>query len=158
MKMNSPEKRKLMVAIIDFCKENGRLSLEKRFIQHGTCSVYKHSVNVALMSLIIADMFSIRVDCSSLLRGAILHDYFLYDWHSHKGFPCTHGFTHPFRALKNAKEDFLLNAREVDIIVHHMFPLVPIPPFTKEGWIVCLADKICAVYETFFARASARRE
>lgn len=147
--MNSSEKRKLLFSHINSCKQNGRLSLEKSFFQHGTCSVYKHSVSVALESISIADRLGVHVDYKSLVRGALLHDYFLYDWHTHKNkIPFTHGFTHPFTALKNAKEDFNLSRREIDIITHHMFPLIPLPPLTKEGWIVCLADKLCAVHET----------
>lgn len=33
-----------------------------------------------------------------------------------------------------------------------MFPLTPIPPAYKEAWIVCIADKICAIEETLFNR------
>ena len=52
----------------------------------------------------------------SLVRGALLHDYFLYDWHipdeSHKW----HGVTHAGDALKNARRDFELNEIEQDMI------------------------------------------
>ena len=37
---------------------------------------------------------------------------------------------------------------EEDIILHHMFPLVPIPPHTKEAWIVTTCDKACSTAET----------
>ena len=37
---------------------------------------------------------------------------------------------------------------EQDIIKHHMFPLTPCPPKTKEGWIVSISDKLCSTYET----------
>ena len=30
-----------------------------------------------------------------------------------------------------------------------MFPLTPKPPTTREGIIVCIADKICSTYEVF---------
>ena len=41
---------------------------------------------------------------------------------------------------------------EQDAILHHMFPMNPIPPRYKEGVIVCIVDKICAVYEATSAR------
>lgn len=33
-----------------------------------------------------------------------------------------------------------------------MFPLVPVPPTCREAWIVCLADKWCALRETIAGR------
>ena len=66
-------------------------------MQHGRCSVYRHSVAVARTGLDMAERLGIRIDAESLVRGALLHDYFLYDWHTgYPGPPCTHGFTHPF--------------------------------------------------------------
>lgn len=136
-------------------EEQGRLGLTRGFIQHGDVSVYAHVVSVALASLAMADFLGrlhIRIDRASLTRGALLHDYFLYDWHipdpSHKW----HGFTHPYTALKNAEEDFDLTEREKNIIVHHMFPLTPFPPTCIEGWIVSMADKYCALRETVRGR------
>ena len=82
------------------------------------------------------------------MRGALLHDYFLYDWHEAPGKHKLHGFTHPKTALRNAMRDTGLNEIEKDIIIHHMFPLTPIPPKSREGMIVCTADKICAAKET----------
>ena len=32
------------------------------------------------------------------------------------------------------------------------FPLVPVPPTCREAWIVCLADKWCALRETIAGR------
>lgn len=149
--MDSSEKRKLILNTVSYCVKNGRFLQEKKFLQHGNVSVHRHSINVAILSLDIANKYNFRIDCDSLVRGALLHDYFLYDWHTHEGFPCSHGFVHPFIALKNAENDFVLSQCEKDIIVHHMFPLVPIPPCTLEGWIVCVADKICASLELAYA-------
>ena len=36
-----------------------------------------------------------------------------------------------------------------------MFPLTPLPPRSREAWLVCLADKLCAVQE--MAMTPARR-
>lgn len=105
------------------------------------------------MSMRIAHALNINVDKQALIRGAMLHDYFLYDWHdTNNAAHRWHGFTHPSTALRNAREDFELTAVECDIIEHHMFPLVPYPPKSREAWIVCTADKICALKETLFCR------
>ena len=62
----------------------GRLDLTHEFIQHGDVTVYAHVTSVARASLSFAERLGragISVDRASLLRGALLHDYFLYDWH-----------------------------------------------------------------------------
>jgi len=125
----------------------------KRFTQHGETTVFEHCVAVAKYSLLIAysleKLFRIEIDKDSLVRGALLHDYFLYDWHEKGQGRRFHGFTHPGVALKNADRDFDLNEIEKDIIVKHMFPLTPFLPSHRESFIVSLADKWCALAETF---------
>lgn len=82
---------------------------------------------------------------------------FLYDWHDPDPSHRLHGFTHPFAALARAEEDFKdLTPRERNIISRHMFPLVPIPPTCREAWLVCLADKACALHETIAGRLPKR--
>lgn len=44
---------------------------------------------------------------------------------------------------------FSLTPIEEDIIGHHMWPLTPMPPRSKEAYIVCLVDKWCSLKETF---------
>lgn len=135
-------------AMIQILEEKGRFKETKDFIQHGDVSVYEHSVLVAKKSLELAEKFNIDVDEESLIRGALLHDYFLYDWHEKDDSHKWHGFFHPMKSLKNAMRDFDISEIEEDIIKKHMFPLTPVPPKTKEGWLVCMADKICAMKET----------
>ncbi|WP_253200962.1 HD domain-containing protein [Collinsella sp. zg1085] len=140
-------------------ERTGRFGLTRNFIQHGTVSVYAHVISVAMRSLAFADVLRrlhIKVDRPSLIRGALLHDYFLYDWHDPDPAHKIHGFTHPFIALARAREDFQLSHCEETIIKRHMFPLVPIPPSCREAWIVCIADKICALHETIAARSPFR--
>ena len=126
----------------------GRFSQEKTCFQHGSTSVYAHSVRVAACSLRLSRLLRIRTDQRALVRGALLHDYFLYDWHKADPSHRLHGFYHPGTALRNARQDFALTPREENIIHRHMFPLTPMPPTTREAWIVCLADKYCAAAET----------
>lgn len=54
---------------------------EKTFVQHGSITCYDHSLRVAEKSLELAEKCSAYIDERSLVRGALLHDYFLYDWH-----------------------------------------------------------------------------
>ena len=125
----------------------------KKFIQHGETTVFEHCLAVAKFSLLIAHFLertlNIHCDMDSLVRGALLHDYFLYDWHVRGQAKGLHGFTHPAAALRNADRDFELNEVEKDIIVKHMFPLTPFLPSFRESFIVGLADKWCATAETF---------
>lgn len=126
---------------------------EQQFIQHGDVSVFVHSLSVALMALYICRRFHIRVNEKSMTRGALLHDYFLYDWHEKAKWHKWHGFHHATTAAVNAERDFHVSDLEADIIRRHMFPLnIRRIPRSREGAIVCLADKICATRETLFHR------
>lgn len=129
--------------------ENSRFISSKRFTQHGSTSVYRHSVNVAYLSYRFAKRLHLNVDSRALIRGALLHDYFLYDWHVKSQNRPLHGFYHPGRALRNAEMDFELSDVERNIIKTHMFPLTFYLPKHKESVIVCLVDKWISTIETF---------
>ena len=136
------------------------MNTEKHCIQHGTYSVFDHSLFVTSMCIRLSRAMKLKVNERALVRGALLHDYFLYDWHLPSKIKKTHGFTHPGAALKNAEKDFSLGKIEKDMIKRHMFPLTPIPPRYKESIILCISDKICATYETiggFKKRITGRR-
>ncbi len=132
------------------------MRLQRRHMQHGRVSVFEHSLAVALMCVKLSRALRLRVNERALVRGALLHDYFLYDWHVKDPDRPLHGFAHPRIALENARRDYDLNPIEEDIIRHHMFPLTPVPPATREGWLVCLADTMCAARETFDLRRFSR--
>ena len=122
------------------------------FVQHGNTSVMKHCISVAYVSLMIAKKLHIKVDRKALVRGALLHDYFLYDWHNQLTPHHLHGFFHPGVALRNASMDVELTPIEHDIIKKHMFPLTLVPPKYLESWIVCWIDKKCSTRETLQRR------
>lgn len=117
-------------------------------MQHGSTTVYRHSVSVAYLSFLLAKRLHLKVDYRSLIRGALLHDYFLYDWHEKGENHRLHGFYHPKRALLNARKHFDLNEIEEDIIIKHMFPLTLPAPKYKESVIVCVVDKWVSTKET----------
>lgn len=118
------------------------------FLQHGDTTVLLHCMAVAYFSLKLIRQLGLQCDERSLVRGALLHDYYLYDWHQSDKSHRRHGFHHAAKALQNARADVALNRREEDIILHHMFPLTPQPPRCREAAVVCLVDKVCGIYET----------
>lgn len=124
------------------------MKIEARCIQHGTTSVLEHSLRVCHMCIKLAQRTGIPVHQRELIRGALLHDYFLYDWHDPDPSHRLHGFRHPKRAAQNAARDFKIGAIEHNMIVHHMFPLTPAPPTCREAILLCVADKIVATQET----------
>ncbi len=83
-------------------------------IQHGNMTVNSHCVNVARYSLLLNKKLGLHCNKRDLVRGSLLHDYFLYDWHDkeyltqRKRF---HGFRHPMIALKNAGLNEKVTAR-----------------------------------------------
>lgn len=146
------EELKRIHDVIDEISENSRFHECERFMQHGKTSVKKHCIQVAQTAYYLALKLGIKVNEKELIRGALLHDYFLYDWHENTLANKIHGFTHPKKAHDEASKDFKLSDREKNMILHHMFPLTPCPPKYREGWLLCLADKICATRETIHRR------
>lgn len=144
-------KRNLKKTVLHHGKDilfSDSMQSEKKYIQHGVFSVYDHSVTVALFCVWLAKFLHIKTDSRSLVRGALLHDYFLYDWHVPSSEHGLHGFNHAARALKNAKKDFKINKKEENMILSHMFPLNLTLPKSRESVILCVSDKVCALYET----------
>lgn len=121
----------------------------KEYIQHGNVSIYKHCYDVTMLSLRVSKKLRLKVDKKALIRGALLHDYFQYDWHVKDASHKLHGIRHAKTALKNADREFELTKKEKDIIKKHMFPLNIRPPRYKETYIICMCDKICAIKEFF---------
>ena len=147
-KLSAKEKAFFWEEVRQVCSSS-RMNKSRTFYQHGKINIYVHSLRVAYICYYWVKKYHLHVDEKALIRGALLHDYFLYDWHDkeheHKRPP---GFFHPSAALCNAKQDFILTRKEENIIQRHMFPLTLIPPGCKEAWLVCMADKVCSTRET----------
>ena len=123
----------------------------KEIKQHRFTNCYNHSINVATKCFIYAKKKNIKIDLKSLVRGALLHDFYLYDWRENKRKYKSHAFTHPSIALNNAIKEFgELSKIEKDIILSHMWPVTFFRfPKYKESFLVCFSDKICAIKEFF---------
>jgi uncharacterized protein len=128
----------------------------KNYIQHGKISVYEHSLEVAKTSTKLSRFWKVK-DRRSLVRAALLHDFFLYDWHDE--WRLTHGFTHPVEAAENARKYFNISEKEYSLIRSHMWPFTLFhPPRYKEGWLICMADKIVALKETVRIERRVRKQ
>lgn len=118
----------------------------KHFQHHIKGSVYDHSIKVAYLCYRHHKLFGTKIDLREFVRGALLHDYYLYDWHDRLDEHRHHGTRHPRRALENALKHYPdLTHNERDMIRHHMFPLTITPPRTRAGWLICFYDKIAAI-------------
>ena len=99
--------------------------------------------------------FGLGADVKSLVVGAFLHDFYLYDWHEKDDSHRWHGFSHAHTALLNADARFALTDKERDIIAHHMWPLnLTKLPRCREALLVCLVDKYCSTVETLTMRSA----
>ena len=140
--------------ILDELLEDARVGEMKRFTQHGSISTFDHCRNVASLSQRINRRLHLKADEEALLKGAMLHDYFLYDWHkNHFDSNGWHGFAHASVAMRNAREDFDIDPQIEHIIQSHMWPLnITRIPRSREAWIVCFADKVISGWETLRIR------
>lgn len=126
----------------------------KQFIQHGHVSTYEHCEAVTSLSYEINKRLHLHADPDILLKGAMLHDFYLYDWHEKgDGTHRLHGFRHAEIASRNAIQYLDMDEKICHVIRSHMWPLNPVKiPKIREAWIVCLADKCVSLHETFFRR------
>ena len=150
MKLSTNASMEFYQLIREF-RTNAQIQEMKNYIQHGNTNTYVHCMVVAYYSYCLALLLPIKFDIKSTVRGAVLHDFYLYDWHipdkSHK----LHGYVHPGFALANARKYFTLNPIEENIIEQHMWPLTLRKiPRCREALLVCLVDKYCSLAETLY--------
>lgn len=147
MKLSSSENRNFCNCIEDFLASEYVQEM-KQYMQHGNTTTYNHSMMVSYYSYWICLHLRMEHDIRSVARGALLHDFFLYDWHHSDDNILLHGLYHSGVALANAKKYFKLNPIEEDIIEKHMWPLTvtKIPKY-RASFVVCLVDKLCSLSE-----------
>ena len=129
------------------------------YIQHGTISTLDHVTRVAYTAFTWANSIGVDVDKQDLVAGALLHDFYLYDWHDRSTSMPHHATMHPIYAAQNAARVFDVNDHVLQIIRSHMWPL-PLTrlPQSREAWLVSVADKYCSLYETILCRREKRRK
>lgn len=136
--------------------EHEKFKTMGKYRQHGQISTLEHCQMVTVASDKLSRFLRLKnIDRGAMLRGALLHDFYLYDWHHEDGgVHKWHGYHHADKAKSNAVEIFDIGDKEQEIIHTHMWPLnITRLPKSKEAWIVCLADKYISTKETLFNRS-----
>lgn len=115
---------------------------------HGKISTHYHSVYVAMTVTRLCRLFGMDDDKKSeIVRASLLHDLYLYDWHTQKHEE-NHIYYHPKESVKNIDRLGVieLTPMQRQMIISHMFPLAPLPK-SAGGWLLTAADKYCATVE-----------
>ena len=119
---------------------------------HRGSNCFIHSFKVAKRA-IYKGMKHKSIDLKVILYAAIFHDYYLYDWRKDKSKRKRHGRNHPFLAASQAKKDFDIPDKSIEIIHSHMWPLnFKLFPKSKEAKILTLADKAVATREALTSK------
>lgn len=152
MKITPEYKQKLEDMYQQFLHDEKVMRMEKIPMHRGS-NCYYHSFKVAKLA-IKRGLRHKNVNLEVILIGAILHDYYLYNWREDKRLLKKHGKKHPYIAAQNAEEDFLVSDSVQKVIKSHMWPInITEFPDSKEARIVTLADKTIALREALTSKA-----
>ena len=119
----------------------------KDISMHRGSNCYLHSFKVAKKA-IKKSLNRKDINLEVVLLGAILHDYYLYDWRKDRSKFKKHGKNHPSVAINNAVKDFDISEEVKKVIKSHMWPInIKDYPKSKEAKIVSISDKAVTIGE-----------
>ena len=128
--------------------QNENVESMKTYNHHGKINTHFHTVYVSYCVLVLCDKLKVN-NKNDIVRAALLHDFYLYDWHIEKHDEM-HAWYHPKAAVENIKNIFGdISDMQRDLILRHMFPLSIQPPNSIGGWLLTLCDKHCANEDIF---------
>ena len=125
--------------------------LKLKDIKHHGLDRYEHNKRVSYYSYLAAKI--LRLDYESVARAGALHDFFHdvnYETTITKRLDTLE--RHPRYSLETASKHFDLNEKEKNIILSHMFPVVPkyLPKYL-ESWIVDIVDDWVGIGEKIYS-------
>ncbi len=139
--------------IIKDYKQHHAVQLMKKFVQHGSISTYEHCEDVAKHCFWLNRRLHLGANEEDLVIAALLHDFFLYDWHFSTAESHGHATGHAEKARKNAVKYFNVNPKVQKLISGHMWPVnITKVPSDREAAILVIMDKYCSLLETIFKR------
>ena len=147
MKIAEQEKQRLENLYQTFLNDEKILRM-KDISMHRGSNCYEHSFKVAKKA-IRKSLNRKNVNLEVVLLGAILHDYYLYDWRKDRSKLKKHGKNHPGIAIENAIKDFNIPDEVKKVIKSHMWPInIKDYPKSKEAKIVSISDKEVTIVES----------
>ena len=157
MKITEEQKQRLEDLYQTFLNDEKILRM-KNISMHRGSNCYEHSFKVAKKAIKKA-INTKDVNLEVVLLGAILHDYYLYDWRSDRSKLKKHGHNHPGIAIENAVRDFNISEDVKKVIKTHMWPInIKQFPNTKEAKIVSLADKAVTIGESLSSKSYKKKK
>ena len=151
MKITIEEQNRLETIYQAFLNDEKILRM-KNISMHRGSNCYLHSFKVAKKA-IKKSLNRKDVKLEVVLLGAILHDYYLYDWRKDRSKLKKHGKNHPSVAINNAVKDFDISEEVKKVIKSHMWPInIKDYPKSKEAKIVSISDKAVTIGESLTSK------
>ena len=115
-------------------------------------NIQTHSLETAALALAISRWLGrrgIMMNETDIVRASLLHDIGMTE-KSVSGQPSyVKAYTHPRAGVRIARDEFGANKNQTNAISHHMWPICVVPPKTREGWTVLVADKLYSLAEAY---------
>ena len=102
------EDRQKIHQILKQYQEDSKVQSMHGFVQHGRTSTYEHCMNVVKLSFWINKHLHLSANERALLTGALLHDFYLYDWHEKSTWHRWHGFSGTLPVHGKMQDDIFL--------------------------------------------------
>ncbi len=151
MKITIEEQNRLATIYQAFLNDEKILRM-KDISMHRGSNCYLHSFKVAKKAIKKSQNRK-DVNLEVVLLGAILHDYYLYDWRKDRSKLKKHAKNHPNIAIENAVKDFNISEEVKKVIKSHMWPLnIKDYPKSKEAKIVSISDKAVTIGESLTSK------
>lgn len=151
MIITSEEQNRLETIYQAFLNDEKILRM-KNISMHRGSNCYLHSFKAAKKA-IKKSLNRKDVNLEVVLLGAILHDYYLYDWRKDRSKLKKHGKNHPSVAINNAVKDFDISEEVKKVIKSHMWPInIKDYPKSKESKIVSISDKAVTIGESLTSK------
>ena len=150
----SPEQKEKLESIYQSFLNDEKILRMKEFSMHRGSNCYEHTFKVVKRAIHHVEISSKKnINSEVVLVGAILHDYYLYDWRVDRSKLKGHAKHHVQIALENASKDFDISKEVKEVIGTHMWPInIKNYPKSREAKIVSINDKMVALCEALTSK------